>query len=95
MSAAPRGLFPLGEFALQAELERLNINPPTPRRPANVRAKATGEYRQPEAGEWYLSGGVIEAWRAKHRLAQPFYIARLVRCVQQWVIEYDPVDQEN
>lgn len=29
---------------------------------ATVRAKATGEFRPPRAGEWFLSGAIVEAY---------------------------------
>jgi hypothetical protein len=43
-----------------------------------VRARWTGEKRPPRAGEWYLSGAVIEAYRAPNDLSTPFHIAELV-----------------
>jgi hypothetical protein len=39
---------------------------------------ATGEKRIPRKGEWYLSGAIIEAYRAANDLSCEFYIARLV-----------------
>ena len=45
--------------------------------------KATGEWRSPRKGEFYLSGAVIEAYRAPNDLAQRFWIAKeivLVPC---------------
>lgn len=45
----------------------------------NIRAKPTGETRSPHKGEWYLSGAIIEAYRAPNDLDQQFRIARLVR----------------
>lgn len=35
--------------------------------------------RCPKKGEWYLSGAVIEAYRAPNDLSTPYYIANLVR----------------
>ena len=43
------------------------------------RAKPNGEYRPPRAGEWYLSGSVVEAYRARTDMNPPYHIARLVR----------------
>ena len=43
-----------------------------------VRAVATGEKRPPKKGEWYLSGAVVEAYKAENNLTSSFHIARLV-----------------
>lgn len=43
------------------------------------RAEYTGELRPPKAGEWYLSGAVIEGYRAPNDLTQSYHIASLVR----------------
>jgi len=55
-----------------------------------VRAVATGERRAPEAGEWYLSGAIVEAYRTKHALPMGcvYPIARLVvmRRVERWEV---------
>ncbi len=45
---------------------------------ANIRAQFTGEFRPPKKGEWYLSGAVVEAYRAPNDLSTPYYIARIV-----------------
>jgi hypothetical protein len=45
---------------------------------ANTRARWTGEVRCPRKGEWYLSGAVVEAYRAPSDLSMGFHIARLV-----------------
>lgn len=45
----------------------------------NVHAIATGERRPPKKGEWYLSGAIVEAYRAPNDLSTPFQIARLVK----------------
>ena len=36
---------------------------------------ATGEFRAPKAGEYYLSGAIIEAYRAKNDIATKYWIA--------------------
>lgn len=41
-------------------------------------AVPTGEFRPPKKGEWYLSGAVVEAYKARNDLTQEFHIARLV-----------------
>lgn len=43
-----------------------------------IRAMATGEKRSPHKGEWYLSGAIIEAYRASNDMTSEFHIARLV-----------------
>ena len=44
-----------------------------------IMAVFTGEKRCPKAGEWFLSGAVVEAYRTKNDLDTPYYIASLVR----------------
>jgi len=46
--------------------------------PVQVRAKLTGERRPPQAGEWYLSGAIHEAYRAKNDLNTAYHILKLV-----------------
>jgi hypothetical protein len=38
----------------------------------------TGEFREPRAGEWYLSGAIPEAWRAPNALSTKFHILQQV-----------------
>ena len=40
--------------------------------------RATGEYRAPKRGEWYLSGAVIEAYQAPNDLDSAYWIAQRV-----------------
>lgn len=44
-----------------------------------TKAVATGEFRCPKAGEWFLSGAIIEAYQTKNDLRIPYHIARLVQ----------------
>jgi hypothetical protein len=44
-----------------------------------IRAVATGQYRQPKAGEWYVSGAVPTAYRSPSDLSQCYHIVQLVR----------------
>jgi hypothetical protein len=44
-----------------------------------IKAQATGEFRCPKKGEWFLSGAYIEAYQAPADLRIPYHIARLVR----------------
>ena len=37
---------------------------------------ATGEFRPPKAGEWYLSGAIIEAYKARADFTTACWIAR-------------------
>jgi hypothetical protein len=39
----------------------------------------TGEKRPPRKGEWYLSGALVEAYRAPNDLTAAYHIAQLVR----------------
>lgn len=41
----------------------------------NKRYKATGEFRAPKRGEYYLSGAVIQAYRAPNDLSTEYWIA--------------------
>jgi hypothetical protein len=43
----------------------------------NKRYKATGEFRAPKRGEYYLSGAIIQAYRAPNDLSQEYWIAVL------------------
>lgn len=48
-----------------------------------IMAVWTGEKRAPKAGEWYLSGMTIAAYRARFNLTTEFPIARLVRAEER------------
>lgn len=43
---------------------------------------ATGEFRPPTRGEWYLSGAIIHAYEAPNALTTPYWIAKLVKVVK-------------
>ena len=45
----------------------------------NICAIRTGAFRPPQAGEWYLSGAEVAAYRAPNDLKTSYHIARLVR----------------
>ena len=47
-------------------------------------AKPTGEFRPPKKGEWYLSGAIIEAYRAKADLVDSYVIAEMVKARTVW-----------
>jgi hypothetical protein len=46
----------------------------------HLRCVATGEFRAPKKGEWYLSGAIIAGYKAPSDLSYPFHIAKLVVC---------------
>lgn len=48
--------------------------------------ESTGEYRQPLAGEWYISGAIPEVYKATHDLNTPFHIARPIPAPPKIVI---------
>jgi len=45
----------------------------------NFKAIKTGEYRAPKKGEWYLSGAIPEAWKAKNDLSSKYFILKIVK----------------
>jgi hypothetical protein len=55
------------------------IAEPSHRFERNLRAERTGEMRKPRKGEWYLSGAIIEAYRAPNDLTVAYPIARIVK----------------
>jgi len=44
----------------------------------NLRCEATGEFRAPKKGEWYLSGALPEGYKAPADLNAEYHIARLI-----------------
>lgn len=40
-------------------------------------AVMTGEFRPPRKGEWYISGAIPAAYRARNDLSTPYHIAIL------------------
>jgi hypothetical protein len=63
MSRVPQGFF-RGEQAINLGI------------PGKTRYLATGEFRAPKRGEYYLSGAIITAYRAPNDLTQVFWIAK-------------------
>lgn len=63
-----------GELYRVAEEERL----PAGMKRSFTRARWTGEHRAPRAGEWFLSGAIVEAYRASNDLMMEYHIAELV-----------------
>jgi hypothetical protein len=60
-------------------MKRYPIADNLPKGEKRNKAVATGEMRPPKAGEWYLSGAIVEAYRARADLSTAYHIARLVR----------------
>ena len=59
---------PKGQFPAANPYER-DIAP-------GIKYKATGEYRTPNKGEWYLSGAIILAYLSPGNLNGPYWIAK-------------------
>ena len=78
----PQGRYPKGDGSGPNQLYPLAWS-----HPHDIRAKATGEFRAPMAGEWFLSGAVVQAYRAAHDFTpnDRFHIARLVRVKVQTI----------
>ena len=64
--------FPLGDTPTQEELASLRTSIWRA-----LRGTATGEFREPKAGEWYLSGAVVHAYKAPNDLSSKYWIAQL------------------
>lgn len=64
-----------GELYPVADGERL----PEQFDPRLTRARWTGVVRCPHEGDWFLSGAVVEAYRATADLSQGYHIAELVQ----------------
>lgn len=63
------GLYPLGDD-----------HPQKYRDNAPLRGRWDGKPKRcPKAGEWYLSGAIIYAYRAHHDLTTAYHIAEIVR----------------
>ena len=43
--------------------------------------RATGEFRPPKAGEWYLSGAIVQAYQVAQDVTVAFWIAEPVELV--------------
>ena len=83
MSVLQGKYFPLADEPSPADLSSLNVEDRVGVRAVatggegQVRAVATGEFRPPRKGEWFLSGSYIEAYRAENDLPTAYHIARL------------------
>lgn len=73
MPSLKKKYFPLADKPSDAELAELGVQDEV-----GVLATPTGERRAPRQGEWYLSGAVVEGYRAPNDLSTPYHIAKLV-----------------
>lgn len=80
-----------------AECKRCGVDPKRPQEKLSIMAVWTGERRSPKAGEWYLSGAPVEAWKAPHDFldSMVYDIARLVKVERREVITFMPIDEEG
>lgn len=77
--------YPLSDWPNEAERKQYNLTLPIRRDSAH--AVWDGSPRRcPKKGEWYLSGSIIEAYRAPNDLSTPYHIAFLVATVTKTVI---------
>lgn len=56
-----------------------------------IKAQQIGEYREPKEGEWYISGSIIEAYKANVDMSSKRWIAELVllRKIERWEEVYN------
>lgn len=75
-----RALYPLADRVPLAILKQLPEARRLGGRAEGLRARWNGEFRAPKAGEWYLSGASIAAYRAPNDLPTTslYHIAELV-----------------
>lgn len=73
MTALTDKYFPLADPPTNDDLSALGLTDKV-----GIRAMATGEKRPPRKDEWYLSGAIVEAYRASNDLSSDYYIAKLV-----------------
>ncbi len=78
-------IYPLWDYPRRADLEHLKIDwselttmQIIGLKNNKIKAIKTGEFREPKKGEWYLSGAIVEAYRAPNNLSTKFHIAKLV-----------------
>lgn len=74
-----------GELYPVAEGEKLPTGVPA----RLARVKATGEFRAPREGEWYLSGAIAEGYRAHVDLMTKFHIGTLMVGTEHTTITWE------
>ena len=85
----PNTPYPIKDFIPFRDLNKLGLNHrlgdigTKDNQVFKVMAVWTGEKRNPIAGEWFLSGSIIEAYRAKLDMGDEFHIAKLVKTVTE------------
>ena len=77
-------------LGLPDEINLWRDRPKAPLQTGKVRivcmAVYTGEKRPPKAGEWFLSGSEVEAYRAPNDLSTVYHIAKLVVLQEEAII---------
>tara|TARA_R110002096_G_scaffold66682_2_gene162220 strand:- start:34938 stop:35174 length:237 start_codon:yes stop_codon:yes gene_type:complete len=53
---------------------------------SKVKAVYSGQFRPPRKGEWFMSGSIVEAYKAKSDMTVSYHIARLVKVQMKEVI---------
>lgn len=76
---ASRKFYPLADRLSTADRRKLKLPLGLVLPPSAVHAVFTGQKRPPRAGEWYLSGAIVEAYRAPSNFTTSYHIARLVK----------------
>lgn len=69
---------PVGGRPSDEEFKRLGMDRDCPEWHL-IRAKLTGEFREPKKGEWYISGAIPNGYRALEDLTAKYHIAVLVK----------------
>lgn len=77
-------IYPLGETPTADETGGASFNERFYSQTLNAgsekfKAVATGEFRPPRKGEWYLSGAIVTAYKAANDLGMSFHIAKLAK----------------
>lgn len=73
MNSLAKKYYPLADAPNERELRDLQVEDRV-----GIRAVPTGEMRPPKAGEWFLSGAIVEGYRASNDISAPYHIAKLV-----------------
>jgi hypothetical protein len=86
-------IYPTADMPTPADRKALGLTETSPGGFSPAGAKWTGEKRPPKAGEWYLSGARIAAYRAPNDLSTAYCIAQLVpyKQVTKTVTTWEPI----
>lgn len=86
----------LGDPLTREECRRCGVDPWKPQEQLAIMAVWDGQPRRaPKAGEWYLSGAEVTAYRAPNDLGDAFHIARLVWVKRQERIIIIPIEERR